>query len=384
LFKMATLFVASGASLLLYMARSRNQSHKSKKVFIFGLGYTGSRVAKMLVEEGWDVTGTVRNGPDIQNNSIIPGVRVVLYDSDRGSVEDELTRCGGIDALKQASHILITLQTGEDGDLVLPQLVAPLIESQPKWVGYLSTVGVYGEHHGAWVNECSDLRPDSARSRKRVLAEEDCHRQARAGLPVHIFRLPGIYGPGRGPIEKVRAGRARRLLKQGQVFNRIHVDDIAASVIASMRKPMQPQNQARVYNIADDLPVEAHVVIEHACELLGKPLPPLQVYQEVESELSVMVRSFYKGSKRVDNFRMKTELGVKLLYPTYIEGNVAQLLEEQQQQRNDEHKPPSAPAKPNKGTRTPRAPTPGTSSRRTKTHDASVPTSVILLVDNGQ
>jgi nucleoside-diphosphate-sugar epimerase len=180
-----------------------------------------------------------------------------------------------------------------------------------EWIGYLSTTGVYGDRAGGWVDETAELRPVNARSRWRVEAEA---AWAASGLPVEIFRLAGIYGPGRSAFDRLREGRAQRIVKQGQIFSRIHVDDIAAALAASIAAP----RPAVVWNLADDEPAPPEDVIAYAAELLGLPVPPAIPFEE--AELSPMARSFYAESKRVSNRRLRETLGVALAHPTYREG----------------------------------------------------------------
>jgi nucleoside-diphosphate-sugar epimerase len=188
-------------------------------------------------------------------------------------------------------------------------------------VGYLSTTGVYGDHDGGWVDEATPLTPQSDRGRQRVIAET----QWRAtGLPLHIFRLAGIYGPGRGPFAKVRDGTARRIIKPGQIFSRIHVDDIAQVLEASMRQP----NPGAAYNVCDDNPCPPEEVIACAARLLGLPDPPAVSFADVEATMTPMARGFYNESKRVRNQRIKDDLGVRLIYPDYPQGLAALLAEE--------------------------------------------------------
>ena len=180
-----------------------------------------------------------------------------------------------------------------------------------KWVCYLSTVGVYGNHDGAWVDEQTALTPATKRGQLRVTAEAQWQA---LDLPLHIFRLAGIYGPGRGPFAKVRNGTARRIIKPNQVFSRIHVEDIAQVLAASIARP----NPGAIYNLCDDDPAPPEDVIAHAADLLGLPLPPAVDYET--AEMTPMARSFYAESKKVRNDRIKTELGVRLRYPSYKAG----------------------------------------------------------------
>ena len=228
-------------------------------------------------------------------------------------------------ALARATHLLVSAAPDADGDPVL-NLAAEDIAAQAdkfEWAGYLSTTGVYGDHGGDWVDEDTPLAPSTERGRRRVAAETAWRALADdSRLPLHIFRLAGIYGPGRGPFSKVRAGTARRIIKEGQVFCRTHVDDIAQVLMASIARP----NPVRAYNVCDDDPAPPQDVIAHAAKLLGLPLPPEIPFEE--AHLSPMARSFYAESKKVRNDRIKDELGVRLLYPTYREG-LAALLSDQ-------------------------------------------------------
>ena len=190
---------------------------------------------------------------------------------------------------------------------------------QLRWVGYLSTTGVYGDHGGEWVDEATPLTPSTKRGHHRVTAEAQWQAQP---LPLHIFRLAGIYGPGRGPFAKVRAGTARRIVKPNQVFSRIHVDDIAQVLLASIDRP----NPGAIYNVCDDEAAPPEEVLAHAAALLGVELPPEEDY--ATAEMTPMARSFYAESKRVRNSRMKEELGVELRYPSYRDGLRALLAEE--------------------------------------------------------
>jgi nucleoside-diphosphate-sugar epimerase len=224
--------------------------------------------------------------------------------------------------LARATHVLATAGPSGGGDPVLAELRGAFAEHARnlRWVGYLSTTGVYGDHDGGWVDEATPLAPTTERGQARVAAEEEwmeLHREH--GLPVHIFRLAGIYGPGRGPFEKVRNGTARRIVKPGQVFSRIHVEDIAQVLIASMRRP----DPGAAYNVCDDDPAPPQDVVAYAADLLGMPRPPEIAFED--ADLGPMARSFYAESKRVRNDRIKAELGVELRYPDYRTG-LAQLL----------------------------------------------------------
>ena len=269
-----------------------------------GHGYSADALARRLIAQGWSVIGTTRD-PDKAARMQARGITPLLWPGDLGP------------ALAQATHVLVSAAPDAAGDPFL-QLCPQMAQAQLDWLGYLSTTGVYGDHQGAWVDETTALTPASPRGAQRVLAEE----QWRAtGLPVHIFRLAGIYGPGRGPFEKVRDGSARRIIKSGQYFSRTHVEDIAQVLAASIARP----NPGAAYNVCDDEPAPPEDVLSHAAALLGLPEPPAIRFEE--AEMTPMARSFYSESKRVRNDRIKDELGVRLLYPTYREGLAALLTE---------------------------------------------------------
>jgi nucleoside-diphosphate-sugar epimerase len=276
-----------------------------KTLLSLGHGYSASALARRLLPEGWRVIGTTRSAAKAEAFRAT-GVEPVLWPGDLGP------------ALQAATHILASAAPDDQGDpflRALPEIAA----SGAKWVGYLSTTGVYGDHRGGWVDETTPLAPISDRGRQRVVAEK---QWLATGLPVHIFRLAGIYGPGRGPFEKVRDGTARRIIKPGQFFSRIHVDDIAQVLFASIQKPAP----GTAYNVCDNNPAPPEDVLSHAARLLGLPDPPAVPFEQ--AELGPMARSFYSESKRVRNDRITSELGVRLLYPTYQEGLAALLQED--------------------------------------------------------
>lgn len=269
-----------------------------KTLLSIGHGYSAQALARLLLPRGWTVIGTTRS-PDKAEAMQVEGVEPLVWP-------------GGALPLERATHVLSSVAPGEDGDPVIVEAADALRATRHlEWVGYLSTTGVYGDRDGDWVDEASDLRPSTRRGQARVDAEAAWQA---LDLPLHIFRLAGIYGPGRGPFEKVRNGTARRIIKEGQVFSRIHVEDIAKVLAASIGRP----NPGAVYNLCDDDPAPPEDVIAHAAELLGLPVPPAVPFDD--ADLSPMARSFYAESKRVRNDRIKDELGVNLLYPTYREG----------------------------------------------------------------
>ncbi|MEM9351025.1 MAG: SDR family oxidoreductase [Pseudomonadota bacterium] len=264
-----------------------------------GHGYSARALAKLLLPQGWRIIGTTRTA---EKADVLKGEGI----EPRITPDDDLT--GDIAG---ASHILVSAAPSDDGDPFLLRYPEALRSAPAGWVGYLSTTGVYGDHGGAWVDEDTALSPTTHRGALRVKAEADW---LATGLPVHIFRLAGIYGPGRGPFAKVRAGTARRIIKKGQIFSRIHVDDIAQVLAASIARP----NSGRIYNVCDNDPAPPQDVIGHAAELLGLPLPPEVDFET--ADMPPMARSFYGESKRVSNARIRDELGVKLLYPSYKDG----------------------------------------------------------------
>jgi nucleoside-diphosphate-sugar epimerase len=288
------------------MSRSANPG--APRLFVFGLGYTALALAERLVGAGWAVTGTCRE-PARAAALSERGIAARLFD--RGRPLDDAAA-----ALAGASHVLSSVPPDDAGDAVLDHHGADLAACRDlRWVGYLSTTGVYGDRGGGWVDESDDRRPTGARGRRRVAAEDAwlaLHRDH--GLPVHLFRLAGIYGPGRNALASLRAGTARRIDKPGQVFSRIHVDDIVTVLRASMARP----NPRAIYNVCDDDPASPQDVVTYAAELLGMAPPPLVPF--AEAELTPMARSFYDDSKRVRNDRIKRELGVAFAYPDYRNG----------------------------------------------------------------
>lgn len=267
----------------------------------FGHGYSARALARLLLPQGWRIIGTTRSA-DKAVALCAEGAQPLIWPG------AELQP-----ALDRATHLLISAAPDDEGDPVL-RLVRDEIAAragQFEWVGYLSTTGVYGDHAGDWVDEDSPLTPSTKRGQARVKAEAEW---AALDLPLHIFRLAGIYGPGRGPFEKVRQRTARRIIKAGQVFSRIHVDDIAQVLAASIARP----NPGAIYNLCDDDAAPPEDVIAYAAELLGLPVPPPEDF--ASAELTPMARSFYAESKKVRNDRIKTELGVKLIYPDYRTG----------------------------------------------------------------
>ena len=276
----------------------------------FGHGYSARALSRILLAQDWRVIGTTRNedkAVGLMNDGIEPRI------------------WPGADmapALNGATHLLISAAPDGAGDPVLAALRDEIAAraGQFEWVGYLSTTGVYGDHGGDWVDETTPLTPSTKRGIARVQAESAW--ATIPDLPLHIFRLAGIYGPGRGPFAKVRAGTARRIIKADQVFSRTHVADIARVLAASIRNP----NPGAAYNVCDNNPAAPQDVIGYAADLLGLPIPPAEDFET--AEMSPMARSFYAESKKVRNDRIKNELGVELLYPDYRSGLKALLAHE--------------------------------------------------------
>lgn len=284
-----------------------------KTMLVFGHGYSAMALSKRLIAKGWRVIGTTRRPERLAEMGAI-GVEGMIWPG------SDMT-----DALSAASHILLSVAPGSGGDPVLNMLGEEIAElgADLDWLGYLSTTAVYGDHQGGWVDEDTALTPSTLRGQWRVEAERDWTvLSSSAGLPLHIFRLAGIYGPGRGPFSKVRAGTARRIIKPDQVFSRIHVEDIATVLEASIRQP----KEGGIYNLCDDLAAPPEDVIGLAARLLGLPEPESVDFDA--AEMTEMARSFYAESKRVKNDRIKHELGAVLTYPTYREGLVALLEDE--------------------------------------------------------
>jgi len=276
-------------------------------LFCFGLGYCAAVLARRLKAKGWRITGSARTS-EAAAALRQDGFETVLVD---GKAPFDAGLIDGV------THVLASAPPDEDGDPVL-RVAAPALIAHAgaiDWLGYLSTTGVYGDRGGGWVDEDSPLKPSTTRGARRLAAEREWlalwHEH---GLPVHLFRLAGIYGPGRNQLCSFLDGGARRIAKPGQVFSRIHVDDIAGVLEASIAR-LHP---GRAYNVCDDEPAPPQEVIAYAARLMGREPPPEIAFEE--ADLSPMAKSFYAESKRVSNARIKGELGYTLRYPTYREG----------------------------------------------------------------
>ncbi|GGF09114.1 NAD(P)-dependent oxidoreductase [Aliidongia dinghuensis] len=282
------------------------------RLFCFGLGYTALTLARRLSAAGWSVGGTCRE-PDRAAALRAEGIDAIVADRTHPPANPDSMIAG-------ATHLLASIPPDAAGDPALA-LWGPAIARQAiarhrglVWAGYLSTTGVYGDHDGGWVDETTPLNPTGERGQRRADAEAAWQALLPVGVPVHLFRLAGIYGPGRSALDTVRAGRAQRIVKPGQVFSRVHVDDIARVLAASIERP----RPGAVYNVCDDNPAPPDEVVAYACELLGVASPPEIPFET--ASLSDMARSFYADNKRVSNRLIKEELGVELRYPDYRTG----------------------------------------------------------------
>lgn len=283
------------------------------RLFLFGYGFSGQALARRLKPKGWEVVATFRDRE--------AAARIAADDVQPVDLSD---RAALVQALAATQALLVTAPPGPDGCPGLNALVGPLAEAGafPDWTGYLSTTGVYGDRRGGWVTEQSRLAAQSVEGARRVGAERDWFEVGRGmGLTVAAFRLPGIYGPGRSAFDRLREGRARRIVAEGQVFSRIHVDDLAAGLEASIARP----RAGAAYNLCDDEPAANSEVLAYAAELLGIEPPP-EVKLE-DANLSPAAMRFYAESKRVSNALAKAELGWRPMYPTYREGLAAILAE---------------------------------------------------------
>ena len=282
------------------------------RLLIFGLGYSGAAIARAAKASGWEVTATSR---DPSHTAPLPGTRLVAFDA-------------AGDALAAATHLVATAPPGDQGDPVLGRYGSAIRTAPARWAGYLSTTGVYGDRAGGWVDEATPPAPGSDRSRRRLAAEE-AWRAVCAGRSLDLFRLAGIYGPGRSALDDVRAGTARRIARPGHLFGRIHRDDIAGAVLAAMGR--DPPPGVRVLNLSDSEPAANADVVAEAAKLLGAAPPPLVPYAEAERRMSAMARSFWAEDRRVRSEATQQALGLRWRYPTYREGLAATLAEEVEQ-----------------------------------------------------
>ena len=285
------------------------------RVLVIGGGYSGLRVGRAAAALGAQVWLTRRSdNPEPTASTGEPPLHWLPYDSSQGppaAPPSDLT------------HVLVTTPPAADGDAVIDHWLGPLRQQPLQWLGYLSTTGVYGDTGGAWVDETSPTTPGLARSRLRLESEQ---RWLASGLPVQSFRLPAIYGPGRCPFNQLRQGGARLIHKPGQVFCRIHVDDIVGALLHCATRPVE--QRPLVVNVSDDAPCPSSETLGYAAHLLGCKLPPVQRFDAVAPSLSPMALSFWADNRRVSNGLLCNELGYRLRYPSYREGFAASLREE--------------------------------------------------------
>ncbi|MCE2474312.1 MAG: SDR family oxidoreductase [Alphaproteobacteria bacterium] len=279
----------------------------ARKLFCFGFGYSARALASRLGGPLWRIGGTCRRARQCALLRKL-GIESAVFDGE-GSMSPS-------DAFDGASHVLLSVPPDANGDPVLRWLRHNMADPNSiKWVAYLSTTGVYGDQGGAWVDETSPLRPTSDRAKNRVTAEDAwLGWGARHGVAVQVFRLAGIYGPGRSALERVRQGTAQRIRKPGHLFSRIHVDDIANVLAASIARPQA----GAVYNVCDDEPAASSDVVAYACTLCSITPPPEIPF--AEAELSPAARSFWTDNRRVRNDLIKRQLGVELAFPNYRTG----------------------------------------------------------------
>tara|TARA_B100000959_G_scaffold154793_1_gene162241 strand:- start:589 stop:1449 length:861 start_codon:yes stop_codon:yes gene_type:complete len=275
--------------------------NSKKSLFCFGPGFSLKALARQLLNNDWSVSGTYREADGAENLAAL-GIDPIPFNAADAAMES-------------ATAIISTVPPSAEGDPVLARYGDQLAKiSKQAWIGYLSTTGVYGDTGGALVDEASALNPSNDRSQWRATCE-----QGWLSVSAHIFRLSGIYGQGRSSVDRLRLGLARRIDNPGHLFSRIHVDDIAQTLIASINQPSPGQ----IYNLCDDEAAEQQVVEAYAAELLGIEPPPLVPFDEAIREMSPIAKTFWQDNRRVDNTRIKNELGVKLIYPTYREGLTA-------------------------------------------------------------
>jgi nucleoside-diphosphate-sugar epimerase len=279
-----------------------------RQLLVIGLGFSGTAIARVAVKAGWRVTATAREPA----RAAPPGGVSVLPFAEAAP------------ALRAATHLIVTAPPGEDGDPVLAAHAGVLRAAPLRWIGYLSTTGVYGDRNGAWVDEATEPAPAQPRSIRRRAAEQQWEAFA-SGIAVDLFRCAGIYGPGRSALDDLRAGTARRTIHPGHAFGRIHREDVARAVLAAASAPPPPG--IRVLHLADDEPAESAIVVEGAARLLGMDPPPAIPFEEARRSMSPMALSFWAENRRVANARTKDALGLAWRYPTWREGLAAILAE---------------------------------------------------------
>ncbi len=279
------------------------------QLLIFGFGYSGRATAKAARAAGWEVAVTSRT---LEAQKPEAGVEILHFEDAE-------------EAIAEASHILATAAPGERGDPALVRYGAQIAVSSAVWMGYLSTTGVYGNRDGGWVDEETAPAPQSERAKRRVEAEA-AWRDFDGQCAVDIFRLAGIYGPGRSMFDDLREGSARRVVKPGHLFGRIHRDDIALGVVAAMKTA--GKTGVRIFNFSDDEPAASADVVVEAARLLGAPPPAPVAYEEAAPKMSPMGLSFWAENRKVANAKTKAALGIAWKYPSYREGLAGILAEE--------------------------------------------------------
>ena len=276
-----------------------------KTLLSFGHGYSARALSRCLADEGgWKIIGTTRDESG-EKAIVLSGAEPRIWPGTDLSAD-----------IESATHVLVSIAPAIDGDPVVQACSDQLAASEGlEWIGYLSATSVYGDRNGEWVDESSELSPTTQRGRLRVEAERSWRRLAdRHGLPLHLFRLAGIYGPERGPLHQFLAGKKNRVVKSDQYFNRIHVEDIAHILRASMRSP----RPGEVYNVCDDCPARSEDVMNFIAGLTGRP--PVEALAADMAGLSDMAKSFHAESKRVQNSKVKSQLGISLLHPEFRSG----------------------------------------------------------------
>jgi nucleoside-diphosphate-sugar epimerase len=279
-----------------------------KTMLCFGLGYSAEAFARRLSRDEWQIAGTARTAEGVARIASL-GYEAILFDGQSPAPEAART-------LAAATHVLVSASPDELGDPVLRLHGDDLARAAGiRWIGYLSTIGVYGDSGGQWIDETTTAKPGAERTKRRLLAENDWLAFANAHEKrIQIFRLGGIYGPGRSAVDDLREGSARRIVKPGQVFNRIHVEDIATVLLAAANGA----GSHTIYNVTDDEPSPSQDVVAFAAELMGLEPPPEIPFDK--AQLSPMGLSFYADNRRVRNRRLHEDLGVTLRFPTYREG----------------------------------------------------------------
>jgi nucleoside-diphosphate-sugar epimerase len=295
------------------IARGGKTMEQKKLLIIAGLGYAGRAVAEAAASAGWRVVATSRQPESL---TAPQEVEVIRFD-EAGS------------AFAAATHWLITTPPDEAGDPVLRRHASALASGNQRWIGYLSTTGVYGDRAGGTVDEATPPAPGQPRSQRRLAAEEAWRAARPVGAALDLCRVGGIYGPGRAPFAELRAGIARRVVKPGHSFSRIHRDDIANAVMAAISNPPEPG--CRVLNFVDDEPADSAAVMAEAAQLLGMPPPPAVPFEEARASMSPMALSFWSENRRVANAATKAALGIEWRFPSYREGLAASLAEERHQ-----------------------------------------------------